>query len=243
MRVTQNSVFLGGIVSSVIDGGLAPAAFQRPYVWGPSDVESFFSSILAGLPVGSILTWTPYGAADIDKVSRGRLGPVETSGKEEALLLDGQNRLATFAWAMRAGFGSLPENPAVPYSENEVETWMSGRVLMADFREKAILFSHETDVTSTTIPLAYLIDSGRTMAFLREHEPQSGFEDDALNWWIDGVQTAIRSARVIQTDLERASLEEARTAFLAIAKAGVPMSDEDFDAAIGWDIHPSGISA
>jgi hypothetical protein len=190
--------------------------------------------MLDGLPVGAVLTWTPYGAADIAAVSRGRLGPLDTHGEESTLLLDGQNRLATFAWAMRAGLDAIPENPAVPYSNDEVETWMSGRVLMADHSKRTVSFSDDATVTSTAFPVAYLLDSQRTMAHLRAHEPASGYEDDALNWWIDGVQTSIRQARVVRTDLERASVAEARKAFLAIARAGVPMSEEDFDAAIGW---------
>jgi hypothetical protein len=97
-----------------------------------------------------------------------------------------------------------------------------------------VSFSDDATVTSTAFPVAYLLDSQRTMAHLRAHEPASGYEDDALNWWIDGVQTSIRQARVVRTDLERASVAEARKAFLAIARAGVPMSEEDFDAAIGW---------
>lgn len=239
VKVAQNSIFLGDLVSSVVSGDAAPAAFQRSYVWSADDVESFFSSLLIGLPVGSVLTWTPFGAADISEVSRGRLGPIETAGAEHSLLLDGQNRLATFAWAMWSGLNEVPAYPDIPYSDSEKETWMSGRALMADYEQKAVLFSDSPDVTSTAIPVAYLIDSRRTMAHLRENDPSSGFSDEALNWWIDDVQNSIRSAKIIQTDLERASVEEARSAFLRIAKAGVVMSEEDFDRAVSWSAERS----
>lgn len=43
-----------------------------------------------------------------------------------------------------------------------------------------------------------------------------------------------REARTVETLIQNATAEEARHAFLRICRVGVPMSQEDFDRAVGW---------
>lgn len=58
--------------------------------------------------------------------------------------------------------------------------------------------------------------------------------ESEFNWVMDEVPNAVRSARVVVTTLERASLAGAREAFAHICRAGQPISEEDFEAALAW---------
>ena len=49
-------------------------------------------------------------------------------------------------------------------------------------------------------------------------------------------QNAFRNAQVVVTNLEQATVEEAKDAFLHICKVGVPMSAADFEAAVSWAV-------
>ena len=60
---------------------------------------------------------------------------------------------------------------------------------------------------------------------------QSDDDDEALTW-LDHVGSQLREARITITHIENATVEEAREAFLHISRAGVPMSQEDFDNAL-----------
>ena len=50
--------------------------------------------------------------------------------------------------------------------------------------------------------------------------------------WLDHVGGQLREARITITHMQNATIDEAREAFLHIARAGVPMSQEDFDNAL-----------
>jgi hypothetical protein len=62
----------------------------------------------------------------------------------------------------------------------------------------------------------------------------------------EAAAEAFRDARVTVTTIEDATAEEARSIFLRICRVGVPMSQVDFDRAVGWapkttaDVSPGG---
>jgi hypothetical protein len=188
-----------------------------------------WGSILEGLPIGSFLMWEPPADFDRSTLARHRLGPLPIHDSDpETIILDGQNRLATIAWSL---FQDLPKPDDM--SPAERETWDTFDTLVADFDERSIRFVPNCLVTDgPRFSMSKLLDSGEFWPYLRDHAKR--FSDDAINWF-DHVSTQVREARVINTMLHRATPEEAKRAFLHICKVGVPMSEADFDAAIGWD--------
>jgi hypothetical protein len=238
MKIRQNHTFIGEIVQQVSSGHLAPAAFQRPYVWDANDVEAMFTSVLREYPLGSFMIWQPSEEVDRAGVSRGRLGPILAPAQapkyDFGLVLDGQNRLATMAWAMAQYSGEIPEG--IDYSEAERATWMSGLTLTADLTTKSILFVPEDESYSPTrMPVGALFEWSTAMTLLRKAHTEFGeLADDAYDWFGDVVPGCIKRARVQSTTLENASVADAREAFIHICKVGKPIDPVHLEAALGW---------
>jgi len=122
-------------------------------------------------------------------------------------------------------------------SRAERETWLGGMTLVADAAQRKIRFVPDAEAeTGPRLPVGKVLGSafggGRSYEFagpLLDRCNESEF-----NWVMDEVPNAVRSARVVVTTLERASLAGAREAFAHICRAGQPISEEDFEAALAW---------
>lgn len=226
MGVHQTTEFLPALLSRIKAGGAVPAAFQRPWRWNEEDVEALWDSILLGLPIGSILLWTPEDA-DVKAYARPFLGPIELNPERHAaLILDGQHRLVTMAWS-----ATHPDAP-VPEGSIGVELWRSGRTLVADPYERRIRFVDDDQLPDRLLlPVHHLCST--LQRWLRK--AWDGNETDLEHVeWLNSLESNLIATRVIVTTLERSTPAEARSAFLRISRAGVPMTQEDFDSAINW---------
>lgn len=236
MRVDQHSTFLKDILKEARNGRLAPAGMQRDYKWEIVDIEDLMDSIQDGLPIGAMVTWIPTPDTRIDEVTKGRLGPIEPAddwGLRE-LILDGQNRIATFAW-MEGG-----ETPTDP-SEKEREAWLSGRALYLDAESGRIRFMEPAEAEKRVcLPALTVIDStfgNREIRRLWNGWIEAGHSEKELNAFVDVLDQTQRrfdDAKIVKTVIEDATPAEARSVFLRICKTGVPMSVEDFDRALNW---------
>lgn len=242
MRIEQSHTFLLDLARQAGSGHLGVAAFQRPYVWTRDDVEAYFASILKGWPTGSFMIWDTAGTGGAETLSRGRLGPIATQADAPLVLLDGQNRLATFAWSM------APESidTTLGYAPAERDTWLSGDVLTIDIEAKRIVFM-DPDQASEGLRLPFALVArpllgGRTNFDVVKTLSDRGASNDAINWAFDTVPNTIRSARTVATTVSRATIEEAKGAFLSICRVGQPITEEDFDRAMAWSPPASPVS-
>lgn len=246
MRITQASAFLSSLLDDVMAAKVFPAGMQRPYVWSQQDVIDLCDSIVSGFPIGGFLSWNPLDKAELSEVAFGRLGPIQrdpaTADRYVQLLLDGQNRLASLAWAALQGEAS----PDLQLSEAESATWMSGQLLVLDLERQAMIFvpAEEAEV-GMRVPAwvsLRLGDNGnhRANTYQRKRWNEwelAGVPEEqilAMMNLIDRFERAFRDARITLTLIEGATVEEARSAFLRICRTGVQMSQEDFDRAVNW---------
>lgn len=240
-EIDSHNVFLSSLMKDVRKGMLLPAAFQRPYVWTKEDVLHLIRSIMEGYPIGSFLTWSPWGAADTSRMGRHRLGPIvgsaDTGTNAPSFLLDGQNRLTTMAWLTRNIADPVPTD----LSGQEKQTWGSGDSLVLDLAARAIKFVPESEVNvGFRLPISALFHGNLNQEMRsREKTQWAGVPiadiDDAAQW-IDDTRYAFMEAKVVVTDIRYATVEEAKDAFLHICKLGVPMSEADFEAAVAWAV-------
>lgn len=245
MRITQSTPFLSSILPDVIKGVVLPAAMQRPYVWTKKEVLELFDSILREFPIGGFLSWQPGSKADLTRLAKVRLGPIEAATSDSAfspnqLMLDGQNRLATLAWALMQD-----KAPELDYTDIERDTWLSGEVLVLDGKTRSIIFVPEAEANQGLRLPAWTLSNassevhGYAMRLIRQkhREEWSGIDenevDNFIRFW-DDCCSAFRNARIVLTVIENASAEEAKDAFLRICRVGVAMSEEDFDKAVQW---------
>lgn len=232
MLVKQHQSYLSNILALASTGVMAPAPMQRDYVWEKEDVEAFCKSLMKGYPIGSLLAWD-LGADHEIEARTSRCGPVPLNRKPQMLLLDGQNRVGTLAWML---------NPSLEVSDPsaaESRTWLSGQKLVLDAEHESILFLPAAEAESR---LCYNSEcfTSQEPKLIRERYTQllnlghSQEAVDELTERLDAVQRAILQAQIIMTTLVDATPEEAREAFTHIARAGVPISAEDFDRAVAW---------
>lgn len=218
-EVRQESDYALSLQRRAKSGEVAPAAFQRPYVWTAVEVEALWESIMMGLPIGSFVLWQPPGGA---KASR-MLGPISLEpSAHAALILDGQNRLATLAWS-----GTDPKEEISPEAAG-YELWRSGRRLVADAHASRVRFADANEVNPWLVPM-HVIGNG-LQSYLRK--AWDGTEEQLSKVdWLENVEYRLRSARIIVTTIQ-ADEADARRAYYLMATGGVPISPEDFDAAL-----------
>lgn len=251
MEIKQRSSFLLTLVREVASGRMLPAAMQRPYVWQKADVEALCDSIMSRFPIGAFLMWSPGPKANLAQLAKGRLGPLMHASSDAAgynpfsLLLDGQNRAATLAWMMLRAEDDLPE--LADASDAERVTWLGDERLVLDGATQSVIFVPKDEVeVGLRMPawtlLSSATDGPRGTAnkhwrrLDKEVWPQyatRGEADDFMALW-DKACDCFREARTTETIIEGATPEEARHAFVRICRIGVPMSQEDFDRALGW---------
>lgn len=251
MEITQRSSFLMSVVREVASGRMLPAAMQRPYVWEKADVEAMCDSIMSGFPIGAFLMWNPGPKADLTQLAKGRLGPLKPAAADASgynpysLLLDGQNRTATMAWMMLRDEDAPPDSADL--SPAEQATWMSGERMVLDFETRSVKFVPAGEAAAGLRLPAWMLFSNAAQStrmsanahmrkLVREVWPKYATQetiDDFYDLW-DHACNRFREARTTETIIEGASPAEARHAFIRICRVGVPMSQEDFDRAIGW---------
>lgn len=244
MKIFERHEFLGQYIKNAAQGNFGIAAFQRPFVWERKDVEDFMLSIQKGFPVGSFLLWTPDRRDRLDGVapsSKGRIGPVEHGLDTNTLILDGQNRLTALVWAARVD--EAPANPVHPYSQQEVAVFLSGETLVIDAEEKRIHFVPTADAWGRSrMPLGQALSYGvmalQSSRTLFQTMAEKGVSDEYINWMLDEVPHLFQAKRTVVTEIANATTEEALEAFLVIAKAGQPISQDDYARAVQWISSP-----
>lgn len=254
MKITANqNLYLPTLLREVRRGNIAPAAFQRGYAWKEQDVLNLVQSISSGYPVGSIMIWNAR-ATDHRIAVRNRLGPIvlEADKPEVGVILDGQNRLASLAWLTRRSGDRVPMHGLSP---QEFEVWARGNVVAINLPEsiKAMKVSPDADLVisfispgdlrennASHVEFSEIIDSRSLQALLRKKWDSewlgfSEMEKDSMAELLDRVNRRFTEAAIGTTFIEDATPEDARRAFLRICKAGVPMSEADFNSAMTWD--------
>lgn len=242
MEIQTNSAFLLDLFRRVHAGELLPAPFQRPYVWSEPDVLALVDSILCGYPIGAFMLWYPEDREVLSRNKRQRLGPIygAEGGHRSALLLDGQNRLATFAW-----FTCQMDEPLPPdLTDIERATWDNGKALVLDLLDRKVLFVPATEAEcGLRMPIRAAVDRTFANKFMLKKmgeawrvSPESAWTqkqlEDGLDWW-DKTHSAFLTARIVVTEMH-GSVDDAIHAFKLMSRAGVPMSEADFEVAMAW---------
>ncbi len=149
-----------------------------------------------------------------------------------ALILDGQNRLATYAWSMRGPTDPRPDRREV--SEEEAAVWYGEDSLVANARDRTVGFVPNRDLDPAVhFAPGIVADTVAMNRTIRQRMAQGVVMDDAAIDWLDEIAIRMRRTRTVVTTLFRVSPEEAFRHFRRINRAGVPMSDADLARTLG----------
>lgn len=227
MRVEQTAIFLSDALKDVYAGRMVAPVFQRPYVWSKQDVEAFWRSMMKGWPIGSMLFWEPR-PGEASNYARGRIGPISVDpDSHPRMILDGQNRLATFAWSMAQERGSDLSDAF----DMERATWLSGETLVADPETRSVRFVPDAEAEAgARVKAGLLSDSEALWKVVRKRG--DAISDEDLKWLAEDASYSIRNARVGSTTLMGGTVDEVIEAFVHVARGGVPVSEDDLRAAI-----------
>jgi hypothetical protein len=229
--IRQNTAFLESLISEGQDGRLVPARFQRPYRWNSDAVIDLWQSLIIHCPIGSALVWYPNDRQTIDRFAGSRLGPIQTVPNERSgILLDGHNRLASFAWSL-----CEPTEIVCPdMSAEERDTWQSGRRLILDAADRAFRFVDRAGpLTEKQFAPGTILDPIGLNRALR-NRPVDACSTAELDW-LDQVGAYARNARITVTTLEGHSAREAFAIFRRIVRVGCPITEADFARAMEWE--------
>lgn len=232
MRVTQDMAFVFDLIQGVRVGRLAPASMQRPYVWSKQDVLDLFDSMATQLPIGSICLWQPDTQTSLSASRKSRMATVSTfPDTADKLILDGQNRITTLAWAMTSDISRVDRNQ-IPVHEQDV--WLDGTLLSLDCQTAQFFFAHPSERSNASrliVPVHILLNNENMRDLMELCKGFTPDEMDALSAQLstfDRVQRQIMSTRIIVSTIFDASLEDAKRVYARICRAGVPISDSDF---------------
>lgn len=233
MKIVQDMEFVFNLINKIKLGRVAPAVMQRPYVWSKQDVLELFDSMANDLPIGSLCLWGSDPKTNLQVSRKARMANFSTfSDSANLLILDGQNRLATIAYAL-ANDLHLLDRGTIPQHEQDV--WLDGSTLSFDCSNQQFLFALPHDLADPhrlIVPMHILLN-GKETAFLLNHfrNSPSGLVDvfDAQFASLDRVRSRIMSSRVIVSTIHNATLEQAKYVFLRLCKAGVPISESDLE--------------
>lgn len=221
VRVEQETDHVRSLQRRVVSGEVAPAPFQRPYVWTEEDVEALWDSIEMGLPIGAFLLWRP-----IDPVESSRtLGPIRLKpSRHSTLVLDGQNRLATLAWS-----ATDPTDRTIPDDATGTGLWRGDRRLIADMRQCRVRFADSRELEDPWLMPMHRVTDSLQRNLRRVWD---GNEADVPKIkWVEHLENRTMQARIVVTTIHADEIG-ARRAFARLSRAGVPMSDLDFEAAM-----------
>lgn len=251
MKVKQKPKVLMTLLRDVASGRILPAAMQRPYVWQKAEVEALCDSIMCEFPIGAFVMWNPGPKADLSQLAKGRLGPLlpantDASYSPFSLLLDGQNRAATFAWMMVRDEDDVPQ--LADASDAERATWLGSERLVLDWATRSVKFVPKDDVeVGLRMPAWTLLSTANDDARGTANKHWRRLDKDIWPQYADRKEAdsflafyelacdRFREAWITETTIEGATRAEARHAFQRLCRTGVPMSQEDFDRAIGWN--------
>ena len=87
--------YLREIVSKIQSGAYAVPAFQRNFVWKPSQIIELFDSIINGFPIGTLILWKPIQKEE-PPVKNIVTEEITTGQIPEYYILDGRQRCTAF---------------------------------------------------------------------------------------------------------------------------------------------------
>lgn len=232
MYIKQDHMFLSSIINELQLGFMAPAPMQRDYVWEKEDIEALCHSLVRGYPIGTFLLWQVSDDADM-AMKLPRCGPIEVTRRPNSLIMDGHNRLASLAWMMQPMFNV--EDP----SAAESRSWMSGDRLVYDGPSERVRFLPPSTLEGRLwVGSECFFDRNPRQLRMRYNalveEGHAEEEIGALFGQVAALQRQFNNARIVTTTLVDPTPEEARDAFMSIARAGVPLSDSDLDNVGTW---------
>jgi hypothetical protein len=137
--------------------------FQRPFVWDDERRLNLLDSIVAGMPIGSLLVWRT-NRRDLqtyESLGGVRLDGPRTGGEKLNYLIDGHQRISTL-------FGALYSGPREPAAEQDETRWPLYYELGSQRRPAFRVPPRRGDIPEDWLPLDILLDGDKLFDFTQQ---------------------------------------------------------------------------
>ncbi|MFG1952704.1 DUF262 domain-containing protein [Micromonospora sp. NPDC048830] len=233
IRPDPTVTLIDSLLDDVGRGLVRVPAFQRPFVWRPSQMLDLFDSIERGYPIGSLLVWqTDEHVRSLDHIG-GMAIPPPPSGQSISYLLDGHQRVSTLFGVLRRGV-----RPAIADDERE---WIWR--IYRDLRNDPLgtdRYRHQRgdgrSVPSHLLPLSVVM---RTMDFLGhfrrvELKAKDPRRVDMLVREADAVAQRIKNYKLTLVRLQGASIDQAVNVYARLNRTGTRMEPDQMVSALTY---------
>lgn len=230
------------LLEDIRNGYLAVPRFQRELVWTDEQRLELFRSVLAGVPIGSILQWR----TRVPLPTYPNLGPHPLTPPREGelfyYLLDGHQRLATL-------YGSLVPLPSPEAAAEEGRGFAAGRQwrIFYDLLEEEFYLG-ERNRKPEWLPMDVVLDGKALRRFSRQLERHvietkgvpgipPEFDADVVDYLsdkVDEVALAFNRYEVPVMPFLTDDLDQAVRTFERINSQGTAMSEVHMVAALTW---------
>lgn len=224
MEVKHEIVFLGRLLEELVQGKIRIPRFQRPFVWGQTDMLRLLDSVARGYPIGGVLLCeTSRSLVSHDHVGPIRVGPAPSG--QVRLVLDGEQRLATLAGCLMLG----EEDNA----RTESVDWEVYYDLVA---EQFVTKSRWTNWTweRYLFPVRSLLLTSRYIEATRNLSSHYGGRDPALMEAADELASAFRNYQVLVTTVQNVDVSTLGDIFARVHTAGRRMSVDQMVSALTY---------
>lgn len=214
----------------LLAGQLLIPRFQRHFVWKDEQRLELFRSIVRGLPIGSILTWTTktHHLACFETIGGLRVAP-PSQEQPKTYLLDGHQRMASLLATL--GPGLVGEEGLVEQGEAEALEIKRGICFDLGSDDGIELAPRSGKLPPGWIDFAILLDPSRFFAAQRRLSEASL---NKLARRMEYLATIIKDYQIPVVPLVSEDLDQVTDAFRLINSAGTRMSLFHMVNALTW---------
>ncbi len=168
-------IFIGELVTKIINGNIRIPSFQRGFVWDADRVAHLMDSIYKGFPFGSLLFWRTKTALSTER----NLGPYQLPDNEPDYpidyILDGQQRSTSIFGVFQNSLSAIPGEDASIF---EIYFDLTQE---ANVQDSNFIYVPQTEYDPTKhFPLRVLFNPPEYRKFLRDMSDSIADKVDAL---------------------------------------------------------------
>ena len=205
------------ILAEVQSGDLVIPEFQRPFVWGDDRRLNLLDSIVAGMPIGSLLVWrtNQRDLRTYPRIGGVTLAKPRVGGEKLNYIIDGHQRISTL-------FGALYSGDRDSFDDNEGTRWPLYYELGVKERPAFRVPPRRGSVPAHWLPLDIVLDGEKLFDFTQQLR-QEGKRESAKE--AERLANIFRDYIIPIVPLVTEDLNVVTDAFVRINSQGKGMSE------------------
>lgn len=210
--------YLREIVSKIQSGAYAVPAFQRNFVWKPSQIIELFDSIINGFPIGTLILWKPIQKEE-PPVKNIVTEEITTGLIPEYYILDGRQRCTAFYCCV----SDIPDK--APCFK-----------LYYNLEKQMFEYSSRNSNMKEMVLVSEVYDTMRMLNLFQQMMQEIEDEKKRISYitQIKELNTVLQSYEVGEIFINKCSLTDSCNVFSRINSKGTDISDVEMIQAVSY---------